>query len=180
MNAITKLQALVSEIQSAQGEEAAGLRISHEAGTIGVPSAYIERVKEILADPFFKEWTCEVVFGTHCFTFQSVNTEELARVRMIEIAENLGFSALLKYLHAKVVTPEDDAEAVAQSILAGTIYGAEAAGQYHTIRETLNDPEFRKFIMQSLMGSATLKVAVKDVMDLFDTYVARFFSILPA
>lgn len=180
MNAITKLQALVSEIQAIQGTEAAAMHVAHEAGTVGVPAGYVEQVKEILADPFFKESACEVVFGTHCFSFFSVNSEELSRARMIEIAENLGFGDLLKYLNAKEVTPDDDAKAIAQSIVCGTIFGAESGGQYHSVKGTLSDPEYIGFVRNTLVNSPTLKVGVEEVMDLFKVYTDRYFEILPA
>lgn len=180
MNAITKLQALVSEIQSVQGAEAAAMNVAYETGTIGVPAEYVERVKEILADEFFKQWACEVVFGTHCFSFFSTNSEDLARARMIEIAENLGFSDLLKYLNAKEVTPDDDAKAIAQSIVSGTIFAAEAGNQYHTVKETLADPEYMGFVRNTLANSETLQVGVDEVMDLIKVYTDRYFEILPA
>lgn len=180
MNAITKLQALVSEIQSVQGAEAAGMNVVHEAGTIGVPAGYVDQVKEILADKFFQGWSCEVVFGTHCFSFFSVNSEELSRVRLVELAENLGFSDLLKYLNAKEVTPDDDAKAIAQSIVCGTIFAAEAGNQYHTVKDTLVDPEYMGFVRNTLVNSPTLQVGVDEVMDLVKVYTDRYFEILPA
>lgn len=180
MNAITKLQALVSEIQSAKGAEAAAMNVAYETGTIGVPAAYVEQVEEILADEFFKHWACEVVFGTHCFSFFSVNSEELSRARMVEIAENLGFSDLLKYLNAKEVTPDDDAKAIAQSIVCGTIFAAEAGNEYHVVKETLVNPEYLGFVRNTLANSETMQVGVDEVMDLIKVYTDRYFEILPA
>lgn len=180
MNAIAKLQALVSEIQSIHGEESAVLKVAHEAGTIGVPAGYVEQVEAILADEFFQGSSCEVVFGIHCYSFFSTNTEELARTRMIEIAENLGFSDLLKYLHAKEVTPDDDAKAIAQSLVTGTIFAAEADKQYHTVKDTLVDPEYLGFVRNTLTNSSTLQVGVDEVMDLVKVYTDRYLEILPA
>lgn len=180
MNAIAKLQVLVNEIQSTQGTEAAALKVAYETGTVGVPAAYVDQVKEILADEFIKEWASEVVLGTHCFSFFSVNSEELSRARMIEISENLGFSALLKYLNAGEIVSDNDANGIAQSIVCGSIFGAESQGTYHTVKDTLVDPEYLAFVRNTLVNYPTLEVGVDEVMDLVNVYVGRFLSVMPA
>lgn len=179
MNAINKLQALVTEIQSTLGAEAAAFNVAYETGTVGVPAAYVDQVKEILADEFIEEWSSEFVLGTHCFSFFSVNSEELARARMVEISENLGFSVLLKYLHAKETVSDNDADAIAQSIVCGSIFGAETHGVYDTVRDTLVDDEYMAFVRNTLVNYPTLEVGVDEVMDLVKVYVDRFLSVLP-
>lgn len=180
MNAINKLQDLVATIKAEKGEDSVELKLgSCETGTVAIPVEYATAVEEILKDELFTSVTKEVVFGTPCYGFYTVNSEELTRQRLAEICEDLGFTEMSKCLKARIEPADDNAVAIAQSIVAGTIFAAEAGGSYKSAKATLQDANYVGFITSNLNKHPTIKADIKEVMKLVHEYTARFLSVLP-
>lgn len=177
MNAINKLQALVNEIIATKGEDMAVINLGpYESGTIAVPAEYVEQVREIFKDAIFGNIEEQVVLGSHCFGFHTVNSEALTQVRMKALAKQYGFEEMTACLEAGTQPAFDDAVALAQSLLLGTIFAAEAYGDPKSAETTLADPKYFEFVTMTIEKNPLITANADEIMSLVKTYTDQYLT----
>lgn len=177
MNALTKLQALINEIIATKGDDMAVINLGpYESGTIAVPAEYVEQVKEIFKDELFGNIEEQVILGSHCFGFHTVNSEALTQVRMKALAKQYGFEEMTACLEAGTQPAFDDATALAQSLLLGTIFAAEAYGDPESAKATLTDPNYFEFVAKTIGNNPMITASADDIMSLVKTYTDQYLT----